>query len=470
MDLDGRYDFDSFVVGSANRLAVAAAQAVAESPGSTYNPLYIWSAPGLGKTHLLTAIGHHALALQPTLQVDALTLDEFARQLHAVESMGGAPSFHQRFEDTGLLLIDDVQFLTGRWEAQAELLRLCDDLHGDGRQIACTGDRLPSDIADIDERLAAHLSGGLVVNIGLPDYETRTAILSAWCTARGVCFGPGAIEALGRVEVRSIRELQGALNRLIAHQAAGGRTTAVGVADVHRLFPECREPSRSANGRGPRASGASASASASEFLNFISEVAHVVARHVEPWRTDIGEAAARWAEEGYRVDVLDRALRAESDPGSAALIATFDRCVARLQALEREAAAIDPALAGMDVFRDPTCVDAAAALVARARSAADAATGLGDGVDGEAAYEAPYEAARDERESDAPEPDAPDPDAPEPDAPDRADPVPVAVIARRTSRGMVITSIMAEDPFFLDEEKVVWDWPDASGRVIEEFR
>jgi chromosomal replication initiator protein len=111
---------------------------------------------------LLTAIGHHATALQPALRVDALTLDEFVRQLHAAVSMGDTPAFRHGFRDTGLLLIDDAQFLSGRRETQAELLRLCDEVQGDGRQIVCTGDRPPADITDIDEQLAARLAAGLV--------------------------------------------------------------------------------------------------------------------------------------------------------------------------------------------------------------------------------------------------------------------------------------------------------------------
>jgi Bacterial dnaA protein len=457
VELDARYTFDNFVVGSANRLAVAAALAVAESPGTAYNPLFICAAPGLGKTHLVTAIGHHAAALQPALRVDAVTLDEFVRQLHAAVSMGDTPAFRQRFQATGLLLIDDAQFLTGRRETQAELLRLCDEVQGDGRQIVLTGDRPPADIADVDERLTACLSAGLVVDIGVPDYEGRVAILGTWCAQRGLAFGPGTIEALGRVDVRSIRELQGALSRLIAHRAAGGRDAMVGVADVQRLFPECREPPRSSNGRLARTSGASAAAA--EFLNFIDEVAHVVARHVEPWRTRLGEAAAWWTKEGYCVEELERALRAETDPESAALIASYERHVGELQALASEATAIDPALASNDVFYDPDNVPAAEALVARARAGAVAHTA-----------DEPEDLPDLIEFTDLAEDAARDAAASEPVVASVVDPVVAPVLAPRRSRATPLASVVTEDTFFLDDEKVVWDWPDASGRVIEEFR
>jgi hypothetical protein len=408
VQLDGRHQFGSIVVGPANRLAVAAALAVAENPGSTYNPLYIWSAPGLGKTQLLTAIGLRAMALQPGLQVAAFTLNEFARQLQLAVSMGDAAAFHRRLQDTNLLLIDDVQFLTGRHETQAELLRLCEEFHASGRQIACAGDRPPGDIADIDERLAAQLSGGLVVEIGL-------------------------------------------------------------------------------NGGTFRASGAETSRPAAEFLNFISDVATVVARHVEPWRSSIGEAAERWGAEGYDTAVLERAMRAGGDPGSQALIATYERCVARLRTLQCEAAAIDPGLAAMDIFFDPARVAEAEELVAGAQAPADAAAGEPDAnswlsPDDHAAHSNGAGGAGNVRDAADATGFVDNVDAV--DAVDAVDengtiqtearaldePPPVSVVARRTSRGMVITSIVAEDPFFLDDEKVVWDWPDALGRVIEEFR
>jgi hypothetical protein len=406
VELDGRHAFSNIVVGQANRLAVAAAQAVAENPGTTYNPLYIWSAPGLGKTQLLTAIGLRTMGLHPELTVVSLSADEFSQQLQSSASAADADASHRRFQDVDLLLLDDVQFLTGCHDAQEELLRLCEEFHASGRQIACAGDRPPGDIADIDERLAAQLSGGLVVEIGL-------------------------------------------------------------------------------NGPGPRTSGAVSSPPAAEFLNFISDVATVVARHVEPWRSSIGEAAERWAAEGYDTAVLQRAMRGAADPGSDALIATYERCVARLRTLQCEAATIDADLAGNEVFFDPARVAEADQLVAAARAPADGGSPIELDADvwerrdehaghsngaGDAAHSG--DAADPIELVDIVDmPGALDPgDAIQTEAAEPDEALPVSVVARRTSRGMVITSIVAEDPFFLDDEKVVWDWPDALGRVIEEFR
>jgi chromosomal replication initiator protein len=193
---DARFRFENFVVGSANRLAVAAARAVSEAPGSAYNPLFIYSASGLGKTHLASAIGNYAKQLQPTLQTEYVTLDDFVEQLHAAISIGQTLSFTQRYAHVDMLLIDDVQFLTGRRETQSEMLRLFNLLQGSGRQIVMTSDRPPNEIADVDERLVSRLAGGLIVDIGPPDYETRAAILRNKCEERGVTLRPNVLDEL----------------------------------------------------------------------------------------------------------------------------------------------------------------------------------------------------------------------------------------------------------------------------------
>ena len=177
MRLDPRLTFERLVVGAGNRLAAAAARAVAESPGTTYNPLFVYGGSGLGKTHILTATAHRLLTLQPEAEVLALTLDEFSEQWHAAVSAGETQALGGRLGRADLLLIDDIQFLTGRREMQAELLRLFSAMQDDGRQIVCTSDRPPSEIGDVDERLIRRLAGGLVVDVDFPEYEARVAIL-----------------------------------------------------------------------------------------------------------------------------------------------------------------------------------------------------------------------------------------------------------------------------------------------------
>src|SRR5437867_4691471 len=217
--LNPRFTFDTFVVGAANRLAVTAGRTVAENPGSAYNPLFIYSGSGLGKTHVLMAIGHAAKKLAPTLNVEYLTLDEYVEAFHASVAAGQGDAFRRRFQNVDVLLVDDVQFLTNRKEMQSELLRLTEALQEGGRQIVLTSDRPPPEIADLDERLISRLSGGLVVDMGPPEYETRVAILRRKSEERGARFEPGVLETVAQAEVANVRELMGALNRLVAFQA-----------------------------------------------------------------------------------------------------------------------------------------------------------------------------------------------------------------------------------------------------------
>ena len=139
MQLDSRLRFDTFVVGSANRLAVAAARAVAESPGAVYNPLFVYSSSGLGKTHLMSAIGNQVRHVDSSATVAFVTLDDFVAELHVAIAAGDTDSFKERYLEVSVLLIDDVQFLTGHRETQTELLRIFNALQADGRQIVMTG-------------------------------------------------------------------------------------------------------------------------------------------------------------------------------------------------------------------------------------------------------------------------------------------------------------------------------------------
>src|SRR5919112_3027577 len=232
MQVDSRSRFDNYVVGSANRLAVAAARAVAESPGGVYNPLFVYGASGLGKTHLIGAIGNEAVSRAPGLSVEYLSLEDFIEQIHAAVAVGEMEQFKKRYSRVDVLLLDDMQFLTGRRETQSELLRLLNALQGSGRQIVMTSDRPPSDISDVDERLISRMSGGLIVDIGAPDFETRVAILRAKCEERRISFAPGVIEELARVEFANVRDLQGAMNRLVAQQSVDGTLTPAQVRSV----------------------------------------------------------------------------------------------------------------------------------------------------------------------------------------------------------------------------------------------
>lgn len=353
MRVDSRARFNNYVVGSANRLAVAAAHAVADAPGAVYNPLFIYSGSGLGKTHLMNAIGNQALSRNPVLNVEYVPLEDFVEQLHASIATAEMDRFKQRYGRVDVLLIDDMQFLTGRRETQSELLRLLNALQGTGRQIVMTSDRPPSEIADVDERLISRLSGGLIVDIGAPDFETRVAILRAKCEERQSTFAPGVIEELARAEFSNVRELQGALNRLLAHQAVDGTLTPSQVAGLIGT-------------PGPTPASAAATAH-DEFLSFLTDVASAVAAHVEPWKVRVGETIAYWGGEGYRTAALERLMAEQTAPlNYEALIRGFARAIEQLRELEQQASSVDPSLGGTDLFRDPERLEEAATFVEQA--------------------------------------------------------------------------------------------------------
>lgn len=363
MQVDPRHRFDNFIVGSANRLAVAAARAVAESPGAVYNPLFIYSGSGLGKTHLMGAIGNHALGRTPTLNIEYVSLDDFVEQLHAAIASGEGERFKQRYQRVDVLLIDDMQFLTGHRETQTELLRLLNAMQGSGRQIVMSSDRPPAEIADVDERLITRLSGGLIVDIGTPDFETRIAIMRAKCEERGVKFWPGVVEELGRLEFRNVRELQGALNRLIAFQTLGGEQ--IKPEDVLTVLGDLPEAKAAAQG------ASTAAAKGSEFQSFLTDIASAVAQHVEAWKVRTAEAIAYWTGEGYRTTQLERLVQEVSPPPNwESLLRGFGATIERLKALEQKATEIDAALGGSDVFRDPERLRDAEILVDRALAGA----------------------------------------------------------------------------------------------------
>lgn len=362
--LNPKYSFDTFVVGSANRLAVTAARTVAENPGSAYNPLFIYSSSGLGKTHLLMAIGHSAKTLAPGLNIEYLTLDEFVEAFHAAIAAGQGDAFRRRFQNVDVLLVDDVQFLANRKEMQAELLRLTEALQTASHQIVLTSDRPPAEIADLDQRLISRFSGGLVVDIGVPDYETRVAILRRKAEERGASFQSRVLETVAGAEFTNVRELMGALNRLVAYQAVNEQPLdAEGAKQVLGL-------AAAAAGAGPAATPAAAGTGQDEFAQFLSDVSVTVGRAVEAWRARVAEAILRWEGEGYRTRRLEALLAQEAPAAVDEAIAAFVKDVERLKALEAEVALLDPQAAGQKVFRDPDRLEEAEEAARKVREGA----------------------------------------------------------------------------------------------------
>jgi chromosomal replication initiator protein DnaA len=350
MHTDPAHRFDNFIVGAGNRLAVAAARAVAEAPGAVYNPLLIYSSSGLGKTHLVGAIGNLARQIGSRLNVEYLTLDEFVDQMHAAVAAARMDAFKERFSEVDLLILDDAQFLTGKRETQSELLRLLAAWQRSGKQLVLTSDRPPSEIADVDERLLTRLTGGLIVDIAAPDLETRLAILQAKCEERQLRFEAGVLDELASLEFSNVRELQGALNRLAVHQVAGNGNLQRGmVRQVLGLVVRST----------PVQIPAGAMSSDVEFASFIEDVASVVAQQVQGWRIQLGEAIATWASKGYATVALERQLAAPADPDVAAVLRRFEMGVEELRELQRQANEMDPAAAGSALFRDVEAIEAA---------------------------------------------------------------------------------------------------------------
>lgn len=348
LDLDARYTFDSFIVGPANRLAVAASRRVAESPGSTYNPLFIYSGSGLGKTHLLTAIGHHARSVEPELAVVYDSLEHLMEEVRSAVEAGEKEAFRGQLAGAGILALDDVQFLAGHRQTQEELLRAWDAHTASGGQVVLTSDRPPQEIDGLDERLLSRLSGGLIVDIGAPDYEMRIAIVRKKAGERGQTLEEGVPEALARIAFGNVRELQGGLNRLLAVQELEQRQVT---ADE---VPELLGSAGTQRGR-------------DEFGEFMSDIAGTVTEVMAGGERLLADAIMRWEGEGFQTRRLNAALGGPMAPGQTEeLIRRFESDVARLAAIEDQLHGLEPdapELQRQDILRDPDRVNEAETLL-----------------------------------------------------------------------------------------------------------
>lgn len=356
-ELDPKLTFDSFVVGPANRLASAAARRASETPGKSYNPLFLYSEPGLGKTHILTAVAHRAMTVDASLKVEYMALEEYLEKLESTLKSGDAG--RAAYADLDILLLDDVQFLTGQPEAQEMLLRTLDQLSASGGQIVLASDRPPADINGLDARLLSRFSGGLIVDLGIPQFETRVAIVRKKAEDRGQKLEAGVAEAVAKAPLKNVRELGGVLNKIFATQDLEERQ--VTIEEVAGLLEDQDRASSLGTG-------------SDEFGSFLTDltstVAEVVELKEEPWRKTVREAIESADRQGFSTLRLDPLLDATSEPaGWEAKVGAYKADLQRLHEIDNELNRLGNPWpeAAQGVLEDPDRLEEAEALLTSVR-------------------------------------------------------------------------------------------------------
>ena len=231
-NLNARYTFSNFIVGSANRLAHAASLSVAERPGHAYNPLFLYGGVGLGKTHLMHAIGNAVVAKFPRKRVAYATSEKFTNEFITSIQQGRIDDFRGRYRRIDLLLIDDIQFIADKERTQEEFFHTFNAIHEDGKQIVLSSDRPPKAILTLEERLRSRFEWGLIADLTAPDLETRIAILRAKAEEQGTPITSDVMEFIARKVVSNIRELEGALNRIVAYSSMGAMPISIELAQA----------------------------------------------------------------------------------------------------------------------------------------------------------------------------------------------------------------------------------------------
>ena len=228
--LNDRYTFERFVVGADNQLAAAAARAVADRPAKTYNPLFLYGGVGLGKTHLMHAIGHHMGSANPLRSVCYVSSEQFMNELVSSIQQGTTAAFRRQYREMDLLLVDDIHFLEGKERTQEEFFHTFNALYDAQRQIVLTSDRPPKDLSGLESRLVSRFEWGLVVDVKPPDYETRMAILQKKAADDGFSLDSEVIEFIAHSCTSSVRELEGAAIKLLAYSSLTNREITLDLA------------------------------------------------------------------------------------------------------------------------------------------------------------------------------------------------------------------------------------------------
>ena len=237
------YTFERFVVGSSNKFAHAAARAVVDNPGQSYNPLFIYGESGLGKTHLLYAIAHQVRQRQPEARIVYIKGDDFTNELIASIREGKNAEFREKYRQSTLLLVDDIQFIAGKKQTQEEFFHTFNTLYESGRQIVLTSDRPPREMTQLEDRLQTRFEWGLMVDVAPPDFETRLAIIKNKAALLGVQLPDDISSFIAENLTANVRQIEGALNKLLAYRdllgnQVDGEAVSRAVKDMLKKYNE----------------------------------------------------------------------------------------------------------------------------------------------------------------------------------------------------------------------------------------
>jgi len=233
--LHPKYTFDTLIVGNSNNFAFAAAQGIIKNPGLTYNPFFIWGGVGVGKTHLMQAIGHELLKKNPDLKIKYFSAETFGNELVNSLKTKTMNQFKEKYRNLDCILVDDIQFIAGKEYTQEEFFHTFNALHMNGKQVILTSDRKPGDIDHLEDRLVSRFMGGLTVDIQLPDYEMRVAIINQKLDEKGIKITPEASAFLANNIESNIREIEGKLQQLSV-QLVANKINEINISFVQTFF------------------------------------------------------------------------------------------------------------------------------------------------------------------------------------------------------------------------------------------
>ncbi len=358
--MNPRFTFETFVVGTGSELALTAAEAVAARPGEMYNPLYVYGSEGVGKTHLLMAVGQRVAKAEPRRSVEYATPDRLAEALGAAASAGQIDAFRRRLAEVDVLLIDDAHLLDRRRDIQVELSRLIPSARAAQKHLLFAGRCAPNGIENVDDKLVSLMSGGLVVEITAPDFEARLDLLRRRSDERGAGLDDSVLEAVAEFDIADTRELLGLLNRLIALDAVS-ESPLTPEAARSLLEGEALSVDTAPRRSAPR----SPKPNQDEFADFLSKVSGTVQEQVTAWEANLSQAIERWGGEGIDTSRLEGLLGQETPIPVVAAIQDFERDAERLVSLRDSIAAVDPTLADDPVLRDPDRISEAQQIAER---------------------------------------------------------------------------------------------------------